>query len=106
MDLTNREYRSLKKISKRPLRSGRINPKDMAALSRLIELGYVERSFSQQGDNQLNDTGEMLDEQSNHASQNRTDKRIDKLETTVFRLFGFLLGMLIVRLLSHILKFL
>lgn len=101
MDLTNKEYRLLKRISKRPLRSGRINPKDMAALSRLIELGYVERSFSQQGNNQLNDTGEMLNKKTEDESYRRY-KHIQYRNLVLKSLLTFFL----VLLFSYILKFL
>ena len=47
---------------------------------------------------------EVLNNQSDNTSQDSTNKRIDKLEATVFRMFGFLLGMFLVHLLSHIIE--
>ena len=47
----------------------------------------------------------MLDKQGSQSAKGSTNDRIDKLETTVFHLFGFLFGMFLVHLLSHVIKF-
>ena len=46
----------------------------------------------------------VLNNQGDDPAQDSTNKRIDKLETMVFRMFGFLLGMCLVHLLSHIIE--
>lgn len=47
---------------------------------------------------------EVLNNQSDNTAQDSTNKRIDKLEATVCRMFGFFLGMFLVHLLIHIIE--
>lgn len=44
---------------------------------------------------------EMFHEQRYKRSHRSTENRIDKLETTIYLLFGFLLGMLLTHIVIH-----
>ena len=44
---------------------------------------------------------EMFHEQCENSPNRSTEDRIDKLETTVYLLFGFLLGMLLTHIVIH-----
>lgn len=48
------------------------------------------------------DLAEMLDEKRDEIAEHSTEERIKKLEATVFRLFGFLLGAILTHILIHL----
>lgn len=48
------------------------------------------------------DIVKVLDQECKGCSCHSADKRIQKLETTVFCLFGFLFGMVLTHLLLHV----
>lgn len=51
--------------------------------------------------NPIHNVSPVFDKQSNQRAADSTEHRIDKLETTIFRLFGFLLGMILTHIIIH-----
>lgn len=52
--------------------------------------------------NKADDFGEVLDQERYDRPGDRADKRVENLEATVFRLFGFLLGALVTHIFVHL----
>lgn len=52
--------------------------------------------------NESGDLSEMLDKKCSERADHSTKERIEKLEVTVFRFLGFLLGALLTHILIHL----
>ena len=94
LELTGREYRLLKRISKKPLREDEIKGKDMEALHHLVALGYVERSSLHPGNDGINKPGKMLNNDPYEKGQDRY-KHIQYGNLVLKSFLAFFLGLMV-----------